>query len=368
MSIRIQTRHGFRVLLTKYNPSDFDEGRLQKRLIDHQRFLMHKRQQALSADDAGLDMLEEDRRERVPSHVLSRINRRVETYQQRKQALTGLDHLKSNERQILRGLVHGVNASYVNEASADSLAAQMHIRFPWLAQATETVWLQLRRAAAEGLPARIGPILLDGPPGIGKSAWARELASALQAPHLTIDAVAASTGFAAAGTERGWSSAQPGRPIQAILQHHHAGPIVVVDEVCKAAASTSNQGTRHSIQDALLGLLEPVSAAAWSCPFYRVNFNLSAVSWILTSNRIDQVPPPLLSRCDVIRCDNLSTKQLLNVAAKMSEKIGLCEPAKEAVSLTVEQSCAVLTRPTDLRDVRRIVEKGLSLQTKPFLN
>lgn len=261
-----------------------------------------------------------------------------------------------------------MNTSYLDEASADALAADLHSKLPWLAQATESIWLQLRRAAAESLPARVGPILLDGPPGIGKSAWSRELASALQAPHLTIDAVAASTGFAVAGTERGWSSAQAGRPIQAILQHHHAGPVVVVDEICKAAAATSNSGGRHSIQDALLGLLEPVSAAAWSCPFYRVSFDLSAVSWILTSNRIDWVPPPLLTRCDVIRCSNLSPKQLLNVAEQMSKNVGLSEPAKDAALFAVEQSCSAMKRATNLRDVKRIVEKGLALQTKPLLN
>ena len=91
MSIRIQTRRGFRVLLTKYNPSDFNSERLQKRLIDHQRFLMHKRTQELSGD-ADLAMLQEGHRERIPSDVLSRIDRRVEAYQQRKQALTGIDH------------------------------------------------------------------------------------------------------------------------------------------------------------------------------------------------------------------------------------------------------------------------------------
>jgi ATP-dependent Lon protease len=276
--------------------------------------------------------------------------------------------LKPEEREKLKKVLEGVNAAYITESGADALAAELHAMYPWMAEATETVWLNLRRTAFEGVPARINPILLDGPPGIGKSAWSRSLAAAMNAPSLSIDAVAASTGFAIAGTERGWSSAQPGRPVQAILQHHHAGPVIVVDEVCKAASSNSTGGTRHNIQDSLLGFLEPVSAAHWECPFYRVRFDMSAISWILTSNDFAKIPEPLLTRCAVIRCGHLSNGELLTAGKSMAEKADLSAPSYDAAVTAIERTITAIRRPMNLRDVQRIVKRGASLQSKPMHN
>jgi ATP-dependent Lon protease len=190
----------------------------------------------------------------------------------------------------------------------------------------------------------------------------------MNAPSLSIDAVAASTGFAIAGTERGWSSAQPGRPVQAILQHHHAGPVIVVDEVCKAASSNSTGGTRHNIQDSLLGLLEPVSAAHWECPYYCVRFDMNAISWILTSNDFAKVPEPLLTRCAVIKCENLSHEELLSAGESMAEKADLSAPSYDAAITAIERTIIAIRRPMNLRDAQRIVQRGAVLQSKPMYN
>lgn len=69
------------------------------------------------------------------------------------------------------------------------------------------------------------PMLLSGPPGVGKSYWARRLAALIGAPLEFIDAGNEPAGFAVVGSQKGWATAQPGRPIELILREHIDNPI-----------------------------------------------------------------------------------------------------------------------------------------------
>lgn len=366
MSTSVESRTNFRVLLITYDPSDYNARAVQQRLIDHYWTLV--KGNPPSVEEAEEVWFRDDQDGSVPYAVLRKIERRALLYQERKSALVGLGHLKNDERDALKKLVGGVRISYMTEATADMLAATLHDEYPWLAAATDRAWLQMRRAACDGKPVCVGPLLLDGPPGIGKSAWSRSLARALKSPHLTIDAAASGAGFAVAGTERGWSSAQPGRPIEAIMQHRHGGPVIIVDEVCKAASANSVKGGRQSIQNAMLGLLEPVSSSAWECPFYRVSFDLSAISWILTSNNLDQVPEPLRTRCHVIECPHLLQHQLVQVAERIGVKACLSDLSLDAALTVIEQAYSRMQRPMNLRDVGRIIDRAAALETKPLFH
>ena len=57
-----------------------------------------------------------------------------------------------------------------------------------MGRATEYVWHALRRSAQRGEPITLRPVILNGPPGIGKSIWARSLAAALSLPYGNVDA------------------------------------------------------------------------------------------------------------------------------------------------------------------------------------
>ncbi len=79
-------------------------------------------------------------------------------------------------------------AAIATEHQADELAAELHGEMPWMAPATETVWHVMRRSVREGWPGlRLLPILLDGPPGIGKSHWARRLGQLLTVPMAVVE-------------------------------------------------------------------------------------------------------------------------------------------------------------------------------------
>lgn len=234
----------------------------------------------------------------ISAHDTTRISRRVKRILEKRKAASGLEHLKSDDRARLEILKDGVRLiSLRNEHHADELAAALHKDMPWMAPATEVVWRAMRRSVREGCPGlKIPPLLLDGPPGIGKSRLARLLGKLLSTSTTVIEATGENASFGVVGSQRGWGGSCPGRLIETILQSRIANLVMVVDEVEKAGRATSTNGHAFGLAEALLPLLEPLTAQRWSCPYYQVKFDMSWVIWVLTSNDYRLLPEPLLSR------------------------------------------------------------------------
>ena len=228
---------------------------------------------------------------------MKKIRRRADTLFQRRMTLSGFAHLKPEEIKRLSVFKAGANLTPPGDEDwADEVAAALHAEMPWMAPATEAAWHALRRSAQRGdVGLRLPPLLLNGPAGIGKSVWARRLAEMCTVPSCVIEVGAGSAGFRIAGLERGWSSAAPGRPLETILQTGIANPIIVVDEVCKMQATNSDKGQGLPMANTMLALLEPATNTAWECPCYRMKFDMSHISWVMTSNDAEKVPMPLLN-------------------------------------------------------------------------
>ena len=266
----------------------------------------------------------------------------------------------------LRGKVSAVTVT--DEHTADEIAAALHAEMPWMAAATEAAWMALRRCARSGTPVRIGPLLLVGSPGIGKTAWARRLARRLGMPAGVIDASQGLGSFSIAGMERGWGSAGPGRPVETMLESRLANPVILVDELCKAGRLRSTGGISVAFQPALLGLLEPESARSWQCPYFRISFDMSHVSWIMTANAIEPIAEPVRNRCTVLRIPDLAPADLQAFARRQAEAMGLPAPAIEAVSLALARAQKTRTAPLDLRDAIRMLECADVLANRPTVH
>ena len=354
------------------------EADLVERFERFLRALRQRKEQDILAEEIGDELAEEywhrppkmsdHRPPLIGSSDQRRIRQRAARLLARRKEASGLGHLGSTELARLQTLAAGVRlVTIASEARADEIAAGLHAEMPWLAPATEAAWQALRRAARADGAVRLGPLLLDGPPGIGKSAWARRLATALSLPACEVDAGASGAGFAIAGVERGWGSAQPGRLIETILQHRLGNPLVIVDEICKAGTAVSTSGSRHSLQDALLGLLEPGTAASWTCPYFRAAFDLSAVNWVLTANSAtDRLPAPFLSRCQLVKLGPIPLADLRSFAERQGRASGLSEPSLLAIAeaLARHPVPASLT----LRDVLRMIRLAESLERRSVLH
>lgn len=251
----------------------------------------------------------------------------------------------------------------------DEIAATLYAEAPWLAVLIEAIWTDMQQAHAEGREGLwFRPTLANGPAGIGKSRLMRRLAElCADVPVVEIDVGSGSAAFRIAGTEKGWSSATPGRPVETILQRRVGNPIVIVDEICKAEEMRDTRGTPTSLVNALLPLLEPATAGSWECPYFRVAFNMTRVNWLLTSNDLDHVPDVLKSRCRVIALPRMTLKDLQVFTRAEIARRGLDEAIIDLVTLNLAG-----LEPDDprlnARTVIRMLDRCAQVARRPVLN
>ncbi|SHF02261.1 ATPase family associated with various cellular activities (AAA) [Ruegeria intermedia] len=337
-----------------------------------QKFLRTIRRQKQDEGHAAGKISEDDL---VSSYELimdsdrARIKRRAMRYVERLSSSTGMSHLSEENRAKLTPLRGGLPVTRVtSEHEADEIAAALHAEMPWMAPATEAVWHGLRASAREDLPGvRFTPLVLNGPPGIGKSFWARRLAHHLEVPATKIDATGEPASFALTGSQRGWGSAHAGKLVNTVLNSRHGGPLVIIDEIEKADEVQSNKGTRHTLTDALLPLLERMTAATWECPFFQVKMDMSWVNWVMTANSRQGLPEPFQSRCVVLDLPDLTTGQLRDFAMNEAARRGLPEPATDALAAIFETD-ALSNRRLSLRTVARMLDRAEALAKHPVLH
>jgi hypothetical protein len=224
-----------------------------------------------------------------------------------------LQRLKEDDRKLLEQAIGEMPVvGPMDVDGVDELWSDVHAGAPWLQVATTEAWKAMRHEIAQGRGAFIPPLLLHGDPGPGKTTLGRSLAQHLGVPLVEIDAGSGTAAFQLAGLEKGWGNAEPGLPIEAILRHRVANPVILVNEICRAGSGmTSGKGARTSLSDALLALLDRGSSRRWRCPALRIDFDLSRVIWILTANRLDTIDPALLSR---VRCVQVPKPTATHVA------------------------------------------------------
>ncbi|WP_102227152.1 AAA family ATPase [Acidimangrovimonas sediminis] len=346
---------------------------IERRLITH---LQELRTAKLPSPPPGSEDEDEGIEWEVPSPAVritpaegKRIRRRAENVVERREAASGLGHLRREDREALRRLRDGVRlAPITSEAQADEIAASLHSAMPWMQAATAHLWHAMRRSAHRGETGfRLPPLLLHGPPGIGKSVWARRVSEVLAVPLRTVEASGEQASFGVVGSQRGWGSAFPGKPLQTILQHLVANPIIVVDEIEKAGVATSTRGMRCSLTEALLPLLERATAKEWECPYYQVRFDMSWISWIMTANDTSSLPDPFLSRIEVVSLGLPGLADLKQFALHLGERQGLAGPAIEAVVKAIEVAFTQGLYP-NLRTVIRMLERAEALQRLPVVH
>ena len=139
------------------------------------------------------------------------------------------------------------------------------------------------------------PILMVGPPGVGKTEAASWLANKLGLPFRLHDMASAQSSSLLAGSESFWSNSEPGDVFELLGYQTFANPVLMLDELDKVVP-----GKPYDPLAPLFGLLEPRSARQFRDLSVRdFTIDASHINWLATANTLDPIPVPILARFHV---------------------------------------------------------------------
>ncbi|MDP3626118.1 MAG: AAA family ATPase [Hydrogenophaga sp.] len=166
-------------------------------------------------------------------------------------------------------------------------------------------------------PVRLPPMMLFGPPGVGKTHFCESLAAVLHVPVRRHPMDQAETSSALLGSDLSWGNTRYGLVFELLALGDHANPVVILDELDKAGRTYSSSGTLTSPTSVLHSLLEPVSALRVRDISLDIELDASLITWIATANYPWLVAPTLRSRMKEFLIQMPTAEQSLLVATSV---------------------------------------------------